>query len=298
MLELTPSMRAKTDARATTFCHCWRLARRDGAIMGFTDHDCDLSFAGVLFRANTGLTASQLDTNLGFSSAGAEALGALNDESLLETDLGNGLYDAASIETWLVDWTNIADRVLLDVATLGEVRRGEHVFAAELRSIAHIFDQPQGRSFQRHCAADLGDALCRVNLQSSSYAVSGIVANFSGGVLNADLADEFDPGYFAGGRLIFTSGENSGASLIVKSHLGDATKQRISLTLWESPAAPADSGDTFTLVAGCDKTPATCLKKFGNIVNFRGFPHMPGNDRVIAYPSALAPAMDGESFFR
>ncbi len=52
------------------------------------------------------------------------------------------------------------------------------------------------------------------------------------------------------------------------------------------------------LIVAARMTPTTCRLKFDNIVNFRGFPHMPGNDRVIAYPSSLAPAMDGGSFFR
>ena len=40
----------------------------------------------------------------------------------------------------------------------------------------------------------------------------------------------------------------------------------------------------FQLVAGCDKTPETCHARFGNIVNFRGEPHIPGNDKVFSYP--------------
>jgi uncharacterized phage protein (TIGR02218 family) len=295
MLDLTPAMRQKTDGRATSFCQCWRLARRDGAVLGFTDHDRDLSFNGVLFRANTGLSASQLEANLGLAAASAEATGALTDDGILEADLGNGLYDAASIETWLVDWSNVEDRLLLDVATIGEIRRGEHAFSAELRSGAHFFDQPQGRAFQRHCDADLGDACCKVDLRS--YATSGVVRDFSGGVLTADLASAFDAGYFNSGRVIFTSGANHGASLTIKSHLSNAG-QSAALALWTEPAAPVAAGDTVSLVAGCDKSPETCRAKFGNIANFRGFPHMPGNDRVIAYPSALAPAMDGGSFFR
>jgi uncharacterized phage protein (TIGR02218 family) len=162
------------------------------------------------------------------------------------------------------------------------VRRGENAFTAELRSSAHVFDQQQGRSFQRNCAADLGDAQCKVGIGSSSYTVRGAVVDHSGGVLTADLASAFAPGYFSGGRLIFSSGANNGESLMVKSQSADAG-QRVSLTFWSAPAAPASPGDAISLVAGCDKTPTTCLGKFGNIVNFRGFPHMPGNDRLISY---------------
>jgi uncharacterized phage protein (TIGR02218 family) len=39
----------------------------------------------------------------------------------------------------------------------------------------------------------------------------------------------------------------------------------------------------FLIRAGCDKRIATCRAKFGNVVNFRGFPHMPGQDAVLRY---------------
>ncbi|WP_442754713.1 DUF2163 domain-containing protein [Methylocystis sp. JAN1] len=296
MRQLSASMQAKLDARATTFCHCWRLARRDGVILGFTDHDRDLAFNGVAFRANTGLSASQIESTLGLAVGGAEATGALTDGGLIESDLLNGLYDGASVEVWLVDWSNVEDRTLLDVATIGEVRRSENVFSAELRSSAHLFDQQQGRSFQRGCAAELGDARCGVNLADAAFHTTGVVGAFEGGVLTLRLAASFETGFFAGGALTFTSGGNAGARLTIKTHLQQDSHATIGL--WTPPGAKILTGDTATLHAGCDKSPSACQAKFDNIVNFRGFPHMPGNDRVIAYPNSLAKAMDGGSFFR
>lgn len=296
MLSLSPSMQAKLDGRATTFCHCWRLTRNDGVVMGFTDHDRDLSFNGVIFGANTGLSASQLEKGLGLAPGTSEGAGALSDDSLTESDLLNGLYDGASVETWLVDWTDLNDRVLLDVATIGEVRRGEMAFSAELRSNAHVFDQQRGRAFQRGCSADLGDARCGVDILSSTFRTSGVVVTYAGGVLKLDLAASFELGFFTGGSLTFTSGANAGARLTIKSHR--QSEMRATLALWTPPGGAVLPGDAISIVAGCDKSPSSCKTKFDNIVNFRGFPHMPGNDRVIAYPSSLAPAMDGGSFFR
>jgi len=34
---------------------------------------------------------------------------------------------------------------------------------------------------------------------------------------------------------------------------------------------------------------------FGNTTNFRGFPHIPGNDFVISYPISGTPGNDGQS---
>ena len=57
------------------------------------------------------------------------------------------------------------------------------------------------------------------------------------------------------------------------------------LDLWQAMAAPIEAGDAFIVSAGCDKRFATCRDRFANVANFRGFPHMPGNDFALSYPT-------------
>ena len=45
-----------------------------------------------------------------------------------------------------------------------------------------------------------------------------------------------------------------------------------------------NEADRFRIIAGCDKRAETCRKKFSNLLNFRGFPLIPGDDWVTAYP--------------
>ena len=52
------------------------------------------------------------------------------------------------------------------------------------------------------------------------------------------------------------------------------------------------AGDALVLTAGCDRRFATCRERFSNAENFRGFPHIPGNDFVLRYPRA-GDALDG-----
>ena len=59
-------------------------------------------------------------------------------------------------------------------------------------------------------------------------------------------------------------------------------------------AAPLEVGAPFTVYAGCDKRLATCAAKFANVVNFRGLPHMPGNDAIQTGPRA-GDRLDGSS---
>ena len=39
MRAIDPELQARLDGGATTLCRCWRVRRRDGVELGFTDHD-------------------------------------------------------------------------------------------------------------------------------------------------------------------------------------------------------------------------------------------------------------------
>ena len=56
--------------------------------------------------------------------------------------------------------------------------------------------------------------------------------------------------------------------------------------LKEPMRAAITPGDLFVLTAGCDRRFSTCTGKFGNGVNFRGEPHVPGLDAMLNYPDA------------
>jgi uncharacterized phage protein (TIGR02218 family) len=272
---------------ATTLCRCWRVTRRDGVVQGFTDHDENLFFDGTDFRAGTGFEGSEIEARLGFSVTGTELHGALSSEALSESDLAAGRYDDAKIELYLVDWSNAENRLLLRAGNLGEVRREDSAFSAEVRGIASRLDEEKGRIFAATCDADLGDARCKIDLADPAYRGEGIVAALEGaGTFVAGGLDGFTDGWFTQGRLQWTSGANTGLAVEVKEHrvAGDAR-----LSLWQKMPAPLATGDAFTVTAGCDKRFATCSGRFANTLNFRGFPHLPGNDFVVAY------AVPGES---
>ncbi len=281
---------------ATTLCHCWRLTLRDGTRLGFTDHDRDLAFDHSIFSAGAGLDATAVDSELGFASAGCEVAGALMSAAITEADIANGRYDGASVETWLVDWSDTDARLLLDAGVIGEVRRSEYAFNAETRSIACELDQPFGRYYQAGCAADLGDARCQVDTNAPAFRATGAVSSTDGRLSFMIDAPGFADGWFTGGVALFNSGANSRQIFSIKAHT--QTNAVASATLWTPLGEPIAVGDNAALIAGCDKRLATCAGKFANQVNFRGFPHIPGLDTLLSYANANSPVMDGGSLFR
>lgn len=296
MRAVPSALAARLAEGATTFCHCWSLTRRDGFALGFTDHDRDLTFGGLTYTARTGLEAAEATAELGFAVGGGDVAGALSSAGIAAEDVSGGLYDGAGVETWLVDWSDPDARLLLDVGTIGEIRRAGTAFVAELRGLMHRLDIEQGRLFRATCDAELGDARCGVNLSDPRWRTTGSVATILEPTrLGVSLAASFASGWFSAGLLTWTSGANAGLVADLRFHVGGSGA---SLELWQAPARTVATGDAFALVAGCDKRFATCREKFANAVNFQGFPHMPGNYFVLRNAQAGGQVLDGGSVFR
>ena len=291
MKTLPPGLQDHLDSGTTTLCWCWKIVPRDGAALGFTDHDAPVTFDGLAYEAVSGFTASEVQSTLGLAVDNLTATGALSSDTLNESDLAAGRFDNADIEIWRVNWAAPDQRVLMRKGSLGEVKRGKTGFAAEVRGLAHILNQPVGRAYGHACDADLGDTRCKLAL--GAFTASGTVASlldqrrFTVTGLGA-----FADGWFAGGKLAFTGGANAGRAMEVKRHA--ATASAVTVELWQAMSEAVAPGDAFTVSAGCDKQFATCKAKFANQANFRGFPYMPGNDAVLSYPASSTP-LDGGS---
>ncbi len=287
MRPLPAPLQAALDGGCTPLCLCWKLVPRGRAPMGFTNHDRDIAFDGVVFRASSGLSASEAETLAGLSTAVTEVAGALSSDAISEDDLAAGVYDDAAMEVWLVDWRAPQDRQrrhLLHAGSIGRVRRGEVHFEAELRAPSHPLEQPSGRLFSRGCDAIVGDARCGVDLTTPRHLGQGrVVASAGPAAFSATGLEGHAPGWFTHGRLQWTSGANAGREALVRAHRLQGAVARIELSA-AMPQAPS-TGDAFTVTAGCDRTFTTCREKFANAVNYRGFPHMPGNDFAMGYPN-------------
>jgi uncharacterized phage protein (TIGR02218 family) len=284
MKSLSPGLQSHLDDGTTTLSWCWRISRADGVALGFTDHDRPLNFDGTAFEPESGFAASEIRAGSDLSVDAQDATGVLTSERITETDILDGRWDNAAVELWRVNWTDTSQRILLRRGAVGQIRRGRMAFVAEVRSMAHVLGQTVGRTFQAGCDAALGDARCRIDLESAIYKGRGIVTDLlRDRAFMASGLSGFDAGWFTSGTLIWTSGANAGRITEVLSH--NVTESIATLTLLEAPVRPIAQGDSFIARAGCDKRIATCSAKFANTANFRGFPSIPGQDAVLRYAS-------------
>lgn len=274
----------------TTMVHCWKVTRNDGVVQGFTEHDLDLTFNSVTYKAATGFTASQIESSLGLSVDNLSAEGALDSETISEDTLASGRYDDALVELYWVNFEDVSQRILLNKGNIGRIERGELAFIAELRSQTQRLQQTTGRCYQRTCDTTFGDERCKADVRKfreTSKIVKVIEDRY---FLVSGLIYGSEDGYYSLGVLEFTSGHNHKLRFEIKKHDGNG------VTLWEAPAFPVAVGDNIIVTAGCDKRIETCHFKFNNTSNFQGFNLIPGND-YISLQADRGGNNDGGSIF-
>ncbi len=260
----------------TSLSSCWKIIRTDGVVYRFTDHDQDLTVDGEIYAAADGYNRSALKGSSGTDTDEMELAGFLQSDALSEKDLKAGLFDYAEILFFLVNWQAPDEGIVpLRKGWIGQVTWSDDFFQAELRGLTNALKRQIGAVYTPECQADLGDGRCKVNLSTRTF--------------DDEIVDVVDARVFrlkhyagpdldlTGGVLSFVSGRNSGRHLeIDRWH---STDKKLSLFL-EAPFLPA-VGDLIKISHGCDKRYATCRDRFQNIINFRGFPHVPGTDALL-----------------
>lgn len=261
-----------------TIALCWRLERRDGVALGFTTHDRDLVVEGLVYRAAPGMLPSSVTLSDGFDADTLDVQGALASHAIRAADLKAGRWDGAAVEIFMVDWeAPEGERLAIARGELGEVSiRGES-FEAELRGPTALLERPVVEQTSPECRAQLGDRRCRIDMAARTRLTRIVEIVDDETVVVADAAAG---GAYAYGRLRWIGGANSGLDSAIRRSEGTR------LTLRERPAFAPATGDLVEIAEGCDKRLATCSARFGNAVNFRGEPHLPGLDLLTRYPGA------------
>ena len=209
----------------------------------------------------------------------------LTSDTITETDILDGRWDNAAVEVWRVNWNAVGQRVLMRRGAIGQVRRGRLAFVAEVRSLAHLLNQTVGRTFQHACDAELGDARCGVDLDDPAYRADGSVTRgdrrpqlrrlgarrLRGRLVHprpADLDERRRTSAGSPRSRATTSSRALGGWRCSRRRCG---RSRSATTSSSAPAATSGW------------RPAATASPTSS--NFRGFPHIPGQDTVIRYPN-------------
>lgn len=251
------------------------LAPHNGANLGFKRGTVKTSIGTAVNNMQLTLIGS-VETLIGGVPLCQFAEGGGFDNAIIEVDclpMPVGSWGDASRGTY-----NIWSGVVADVK--GDGLSVQLNVASRLRILQQAFPP---RTTIPTCNHTLFDPGCTLN--KAAYMLNGVVsagawttAAFDSSRLDAD--DYFDLGW-----IVWTSGANNGLVRTVKSFKNAGGAFTLTYPLPNVPAA----GDTFDVYPGCDKTLGTCTAKFGNQLNFGGFPYVPNPMTIQAGQGANTP---------
>lgn len=259
---------------AATF---WRVFRKDGVTLGFTSHDRDLPFGGILHRSAPGMVPSaiRLTSDLSEENAGVE--GALSHDAIGESDLAAGLYDEAAIEVGIVDWEKL-DHLVLYSGTLGRITDDRRGFSGELRSAKRVLEKDLVPRTSPTCRAVFCGRGCGL---SANRFMQRVVVDGVDPDLNRIRVSGISTDDHRDGQIRFLDGPQTGIAFAIVGAEGEWLALDRPLSGALSDGTPAE------LLQGCDHTLITCANRFDNALNFRGEPFLPGNDLLARYGQGL-----------
>jgi uncharacterized phage protein (TIGR02218 family) len=272
--------------RSHNLCWLLRLDLKDGTVLGFTDHDAVIEFddgdGEVSYRPDHGMQISNIETGAGLDAGNFEITFPIMESPLpvtREAVIG-GRFNRAETRLMRVAWSDLsagARKFMLGNTGEWRVEGGQAV--AESRDQRDRLNQTVGRILQNQCDADYAD---QVRCFATPTEITGTVtAVTSASQFTVSFTGTYANGFFDRGTVIGLTGGNA----TLKAPIWKWTAAG-AIEMFKPLVEAPEVGDTFTVRDGCARTRDAC-KAHGQILNFRGFPEVPG-------VSALKPAIPAQ----
>lgn len=252
----------------------WEIFRLDGVTLGFTSHDADLWFDGILHRAAPGMLPAAIRRTADFNDDSAEVQGAITHDAIESFDLLAGRYDRATIVVGLIDWQTLENQPIYS-GVIGTVSDEADSFNAELLSRKSELQRDPTPRTSPTCRADFCGRGC--GLSTACFEHEAVLVSHDLSTNTVVMSAAVGSGLLNGGVLRWLDGPYAGVAMGVLGVVGDGLLLDCPMDVQLAP------GQRAVMREGCDHTLATCSERFANAVNFQGEPFLPGNDLVIRY---------------
>lgn len=280
MIQLAAPMSSLLENKTHRWSTCWKITRKDGTVMRFTDHDSALMFNAEVYTPVGGFNPSAHQMAQGLADRNQQFTGVITSDDITFEDLRAGKYRGAKVEEMLVDWeVPWAGAFFTAVYWIAKTRFTGEIWTAELEGLTRFLKQDVGRVYSRTCDAQLGDSRCQLDL--TAFTFNGTITGINTQRLDFTTDVSQPTNYFNLGKLTWTLGNNTGIVTQVRRSYGTAGRMILQL----KTDFDLQVGDQFTVIAGCDLLASTCQTKFSNIINFQGFPTIPGHDKMLQSPN-------------
>lgn len=270
-------------AQITTLrCHGLLIQKRDGTILGFTDHDQSLYLNNThTLLLKPGLTSFAVEQSVDFSVDNSEAtvaLDSVSDAIWSNIEVLKKQFDGARCRLFTIERAAVSTTtgevyhtsVLLD-GFLGDIQLEQTQVKIELRAFVQLLQQKNTLKTTKLCRHRFGDGKCRKNLTSLQVTAT---VNSVQNLTRFSVSATYITGDLDAGTVEFLTGVNAGLAVNISKNFGS------SVILWEPLPLLPSVGDSVRVTKGCNKTFEQC-RLYNNATNFGAFPHTPGSDAMI-----------------
>lgn len=279
------SLLTALEAGAMQIAHLLKVTDALGATLAFTDHTENLTISAVTYLARPGMQITKTTSSADMSVDNTRVMGFFQTGTITMQDVLNGRFEGATYQLAFCEVDGTV-RGIYDFGSIGEVVVVDDMVDIELRSEVSKLSRPVNRVVSNLCDAIVGDARCGFTHSSPNHLVTSSVSGVTDAItFTATVSAATHPlavtGWFDGGVLTWTGGNNTGYKSVVGAY--SRTGDTGTFVLMLPPGQVIEGTDTFSVKSGCNHLIATCTAKFSNNANFRGFPFLIGEDAF--YPA-------------
>jgi len=266
-------------------------------ILAFTDLNEDLTLDGIDYSATSSFSNSSIQSEGSMAVDNLELEGVISNlaNDISAENIIAGRFDMAELRMFQVNYEDLSmGRVWLRRGWVGGVKVEDNKYIFEFRGMMDMLQQQTLELYTPDCRFDLGDSRCKFLMTGNTASPvtpatgTGSITSITDNRVFHDTTRTEGDNFFQFGELIFTSGSNTGLSKEVKVYTFVSSEIEVIIAF----PFNIEVGDEYIIKTGCDKTFLACKNKFNNVLNFGGFPYLPGEDRLLEVTVPKQPSIN------
>ena len=278
MQQIDENRRESIESNLTHLILCCKIIRKDEIELCFTENGENIIVDGRVYSACASLKKIRSNSGLILDEYRFETI--LNSDTIRSMDITQGLFDGALVEIFMIDLLKVNNSqgfvsIFLKRGRIGEITTlDDNKFIARFLDVIYDTKVSINNRYSLTCRATFGDKRCGIKVNDLTY--DGFVTNIVDNKSFFDSENLKINGYFDFGHIVFW---NQDVTQVLDT---GNIKFFINKTfeLYKPTNINLLKNMKYTATVGCNKTAEWCSKRFKNIENFRGEPHIPGNEKL------------------
>lgn len=278
-MPISAGLKDRLASNVTFVCPIWKIIAADGAVAAYCGHTRPLTFNSQNYVVSS-VEATRPLQRIGLRPNTIEILGIF-DDTITREELELGRWQGAKIVFEWVDYLNLG---------LGSTGRVEGFIGkiTVVNPVTYRIEMLSKSDAVQPLLGDLTSPLDRntfpAGIDIGDFTFTGLVKQVTSKMqFKVDYVQP-SSNYFRYGLVRFTSGENSGREMEIKTSTATDSNTRTELFLQLPLNSLPVINDNVELVAGYDGTREQMRERFDDMIDSNSEPDLPGLKSILRYP--------------